>query len=101
MHLRYRDAYNLSFYPSVSSLRPMVYSAPYSKIKDMKLTVDVIKEYSFATVITPDANELHMTHLPVILEGDENEFVLLAHLARQNPHSRALKKELVTTVIFH
>jgi transcriptional regulator len=50
----------------------------------------LMREYSFATLISLLDGELFATHLPVLLEADRGEFgTLVAHMARANPHWHA------------
>jgi transcriptional regulator len=42
----------------------------------------LIGGYPFATLITTTTTEPHITHLPLLLEGD----ALVGHMARANPH---------------
>lgn len=56
----------------------------------------LIADHPFATLVTPGTGALHVTHLPLTLEGD----TLTGHVARPNPHWQAL--EVADSIaIFH
>lgn len=57
---------------------------------------ELIAQFPFATLITPAAGELHVTHLPLLLE----DTTLVGHVARANAHWRAFE-QADTTAIFH
>ncbi|MBS0327741.1 MAG: FMN-binding negative transcriptional regulator [Proteobacteria bacterium] len=47
----------------------------------------LVREYPFATVVTPAAQEPAISHLPLLLaDGDGNEATLIGHMARANAH---------------
>jgi len=56
----------------------------------------LIHTWPFATLITTTAGEPHITHLPLLLEGD----VLTGHMARANPHWQAFATGH-TVAVFH
>lgn len=56
----------------------------------------LIRAWPFATLITTTAGEPHITHLPLLLEGD----VLTGHMARANPHWQAFATGH-TVAVFH
>jgi transcriptional regulator len=63
-----------------------IYIPPYFKGDDATAR-RLIAAYPFATLITPAAGDVHVTHLPLLLEGD----ALTGHVARPNPHWNALE----------
>lgn len=56
----------------------------------------LIRARPFATLITAAGSEPHITHLPLLLEGDQ----LTGHMARANPHWQAFASGH-TTAVFH
>lgn len=63
--------------------------------------LDLIREYSFATLVTTSDGEPHITHLPMLWEPAGGEHgVLLGHMARANPHWRAFAQGH-TIALFH
>jgi transcriptional regulator len=59
--------------------------------------------YPFATVITPGADELWVSHLPLLVRRRAGAVVLVGHLARANAHWQAMEGDggAPTTAIFH
>ncbi len=58
----------------------------------------LIAEYPFATLITAPAGEVHVTHIPMLL--DETGTALTGHMARANPHWRVLEAA-DSVAVFH
>ena len=68
---------------------------------DVTAMHDVIRRYNFATLITPDGGDVHVTHLPFLLDADQGEKgTLIAHLAKANPHWKAFAGGGDSRVIF-
>jgi transcriptional regulator len=59
---------------------------------------ELIAAYPFATLITPAGAEVHVTHVPMLL--DESGKALTGHLARPNPHWHVLEAA-DSVAIFH
>jgi len=68
---------------------------------DRNKLLALIAQYPFATVITPTAAELCVSHVPLLVQQREGRTVLAGHLARANKHWRALEVGAPTTAIFH
>lgn len=64
-----------------------LYVAPAFAPTDPALALRVIDEHPFAILVTPLAGEPQITHLPLLRDGDD---ALVGHVARGNPHWRAL-----------
>jgi transcriptional regulator len=60
----------------------------------------LIERHPFATLVTPAPDGLRVSHLPVLARREAGELVIAGHLARANPHGRALA-EAPSTAIFH
>jgi len=61
----------------------------------------LVHDHPFATLVTPDAPEPHVTHLPLVHVADcEPHGTLLGHFARANPHARA-PAAATSIAIFH
>jgi len=58
-------------------------------------------QYPFATVITPGADELWVSHVPLLVRRRAGAIVLAGHLARANAHWEAMEGGASTTAIFH
>ena len=70
-------------------------------IKDLEKTLRIIREYPFATLVSIEAGEPFVSHIPLIAEVDsQDQVTLIGHLARANPHSRLLSDRPVYA-IFH
>jgi transcriptional regulator len=60
-----------------------------------------MRRHPFALLVTPHDGELHVTHLPVRLDAARGALgTLEAHLARVNPHAKALAAGAETRVVF-
>lgn len=68
--------------------------------KDVAQSLDLIRQYPFATVITLQGGMPFISHLPLVLEQEGEEIYLIGHLARANPHARFIHQS-ECTVIFH
>ncbi len=62
----------------------------------------LIERHGFATLITADGEDSHITHAPLLLDrGRGPQGTLLGHIARANPHAAALKDGSTVTALFH
>lgn len=61
-------------------------------------TQDLIRKYPLATLITCHAQGPFISHLPLVLEIEEDRMVLYGHLARANPHADLLPRSKITAV---
>lgn len=62
----------------------------------------LIDSASFATLISPDADDPIVTHLPLLLDPTRGAHgTLLGHVARGNPHWRRLQERPQALAIFH
>ena len=57
--------------------------------------------YPFATVITPGADELWVSHVPLLVRRRGDALALAGHVARANAHWEAMEEGVPTTAIFH
>ncbi len=62
----------------------------------------LIRAWPFATLVTSssEGGEPHISHLPILLEGEGAAANLVGHMARANPHWQAFDRGH-TTAIFH
>ena len=63
-----------------------MYVPEYFNIKDTNIIMDFIKENSFALLLTASGDEVLNTLIPVITKRNGDNFTLLGHMARANPH---------------
>ena len=65
----------------------------------LNILIELIKQYSFGSLITHIDGELDANHLP--FEYDAQQHVLLAHIAKENPLYHKLRHETDALVVFH
>jgi transcriptional regulator len=69
--------------------------------RDRATFARLVHDHPFATLLTSDAPEPHVTHLPLVHVADrEPHGTLLGHFARANPHARA-SSAASSIAIFH
>ncbi|MDR3478265.1 MAG: FMN-binding negative transcriptional regulator [Gammaproteobacteria bacterium] len=72
------------------------------KITDINQLHQFIEQFNFATLISHVNGKLNVSHIPVMLNRNENTHGMLAwHLAKQNPHARELDGSENALFIFH
>ena len=78
-----------------------VYVPQHFTVRDQASVARLLREYPFATLVTPSAPEPFVTHLPLIHIADcEPHGTLHGHFARANPHIEAAEKAQ-SLAIFH
>lgn len=78
-----------------------MYLPPQFAAKDDRFAAELIREYPFASLISADDEGLpFVTHLPLHLEERGEQWVLLGHCARPNPHWRYLQARPQAVVTF-
>jgi transcriptional regulator len=61
-----------------------------------------LDDNAFATLISPDPLDPHITHLPLLLDRSSGSSgTLLGHVARANPHWRRLEEQPEVLALFH
>ncbi len=75
-----------------------MYSPEHYRADRPDLTLEIIKRYDFATLITQGAEGLNISHLPLLLTDDKSE--LIGHCARANPQWRDFTAGSLVTAIF-
>jgi transcriptional regulator len=77
-----------------------MYIPAHFKETRLDLLHALIREHSFATLISVLDGELFATHLPVLLEAGRGEYgTLVAHMARANPHWHAFTPEAALSLV--
>jgi transcriptional regulator len=62
----------------------------------------LIESFGFATLISPDAADPTITHLPLLLDPERGPAgTLIGHFARGNPHWRKLQENPDALALFH
>jgi transcriptional regulator len=60
----------------------------------------LMREHSFATLISMLDGELFATHLPILLDADAGDYGMLrAHMARANPHWHAFAPDAAPSLV--
>ena len=68
-----------------------MYLPKHFEATDHAMTLEVMREYSFATLIATAADgEPFATHLPVIVSDHDGAVTIHFHIARANPHGEML-----------
>ena len=76
---------------------PALFSEP-----DGERVATLIAHYGFATLISTDGAQQHITHLPLMLDRQRGQNgTLIGHLAGANPHSETLVDGAAVTALFH
>jgi len=70
----------------------------YYNIKELQ---DFIEKYNFATLISSSNDNLHASHVPMILNRNSGYGTLAWHVAKLNPHSTLLQNNCNVLCIFH
>lgn len=77
-----------------------MYSPPYFQDHRPEIARTLIERDGFATLLTPGGDGI--SHLPMIIDPSGGEdWSLLCHMARANPHWRELEKIGTAKAIFH
>lgn len=64
-----------------------LYTPAHFAIDDRAAILRLVREYPFATVVTPAVPEPFVSHLPLLHADDASEHgMLIGHFARANPH---------------
>ena len=76
-----------------------MYQPKKYKKQDPEYLYEFIKQHPFASFILK-GNRLLATHIPVLLEGDSQNFRLYAHIANHNEQLQFLKNDAEALMIF-
>jgi transcriptional regulator len=80
----------------------MLYQPDAFRQTDLGALHALIEEHGFATLISPDAADPPVTHLPLLLDRSRGELgTLIGHVARGNPHWRRLESQPAVLALFH
>ena len=78
-----------------------MYLPPQFKSEDRAHALDLMRAHPFASLISVDeAGQPFVTHLPLHVQEEGAELVLLGHVARPNPHWRLLQARPRALVTF-
>ncbi len=80
----------------------MLYLPELFAERDLAALHAFLDENAFATLISPDPLDPHITHLPLLLDRAHGPSgTLLGHVARANPHWRRLEEQPAVLAVFH
>lgn len=78
-----------------------MYIRPSHQSQSAADTLAIVRQYHFATLVTA-APDLIASHLPFMIDPARGEHgTLLAHMARANPQSAVIGRDVEALVIFH
>jgi transcriptional regulator len=66
---------------------------------DQTTAIEYMKKYSFATLITAAENTPRATHLPFVIEVENDNIILHSHMAKDNPQWNDFAKGLMLSSI--
>ncbi len=77
-----------------------MYVPKHNQLEDRAALLAYMRAYSFAALTTCGPGGLMATHLPFVIEEQDGEITLLAHMARANPQWRDFAAAAEAMVIF-
>lgn len=78
-----------------------MYLPPQFKSEERTHALSLMRAHPFASLISPDDGGLpYVTHLPLHVQEEGAELVLLGHVAKPNPHWRHLQARPLAVVTF-
>ena len=77
-----------------------MYAPDYNQNKDRAEVLEFMRANNFAVVVTATGGEPRASHLPVLVEEREGHWVIVAHMAKNNPQWEAFFDDEVL-VVFH
>lgn len=78
-----------------------LYVPAHFRIEDRTALVDFMRANAFATLVSGATGAMNVSHIPFVIDADPGGAVrLLGHVARANPHWRALEAGAAAAVIF-
>ncbi|MEZ5346319.1 MAG: FMN-binding negative transcriptional regulator [Pyrinomonadaceae bacterium] len=75
-----------------------MYIPEFFREEDEETLIAFMREFNFATVVTAENEVPTATHLPFIIEKRDDKLVLLAHLAKGNPHWKEFKDDKILVI---
>lgn len=73
-----------------------MYIPPYFREDRLEVLHEIIRQHSFATLVSQHEGSLIASHLPFLLDGERN--VLRSHMARPNPQWKELGEREVMVI---
>lgn len=78
-----------------------MYIPPSFEIADPARALEIIASHPFGLLITCEEGIPYVSHLPFIAERRAEGLSVIGHVARGNPHARAVSAERPATVVFN
>jgi transcriptional regulator len=73
--------------------------APF-RIDDAAVIEEFLRQFDFAAIVTNTPSGLVASHVPVVVDGDSGELRIRGHLARANPHWKAMDGRTESMAVF-
>ena len=78
-----------------------MYLPKHFESPDRAMTLEVMRQYNFATLTSVDSEGMPFaTHLPIALTVEGDQVVLHFHMAKANPHCAMLREKRASMVAF-
>src|SRR5512143_3580210 len=78
-----------------------IYIPRHFAVDDRAAALQLVREYPFATLVTPSSSEPMVSHVPLLLSSNEPDCdTLIGHFARANPHWKHASG-IASVAIFH
>jgi|WetSurMetagenome_2_1015567.scaffolds.fasta_scaffold32118_2 transcriptional regulator len=78
-----------------------MYIPSHFREADQSTLLTFIAAYDFATLVTSATEGFIVSHLPLLLRRSAEGPILVGHVARANPHWRAMDGQTASLAIFH
>jgi len=78
-----------------------MYLPAHFRERDQSALLAFMDKYGFATVVTQAADEILVSHVPLLLRQSDGGPILVGHFARANSHWRSMDGQKTSLAIFH
>lgn len=78
-----------------------LYVPSHFRVEERARLVDFMREHAFATLISSGEAGLHVSHVPLLIDLEDDAIRLRGHVARANGQWEALEAARHVTAIFH
>jgi len=79
----------------------MLYTPTHFAVEQRATAAALLRANPFATLITQGADEPIVSHVPLLLVEEGDDWRLLGHVARLNPHWEAWREQHRVMAVFH
>jgi transcriptional regulator len=78
-----------------------MYIPPHYRKEDPELLLQFMQSHLFVNLISCHENQPHITHLPVVVEkNNDGRIILLSHMAKANPHWKTWNENTKAVAVF-